>query len=103
MNRYTIDDWCVSGQNVRTNNSLEAYNKAVKQVIPLKPTCWQFLEGLLDLAYDASAKYMSDKRRNWPILQDRSNLTEALENNLRELEQGLIDEFGFLKKMSSYD
>lgn len=100
MNRYPQEDWCVSDRNRRTNNNLEGYNNKIKSAIPKNPSPWIFLEALVNLAFDASASFDSDKLRNAPPPADRSLITEPLNIALEELNNGAIDELAFLERLA---
>lgn len=101
FNRYEKSTWCVSERDRRTNNNLEGYNNRVKQTIPLNPRPWIFLKCLQKLAISALSNFDSDGYRNWPQQADRSLLSEPLRVALQQLENGIIDELGFLLQMSS--
>jgi hypothetical protein len=100
MKIFPPQEWCVNGLTRRTNNNLEGYNNQIKQKIPLNPTPWNFMEGLLKLARDASANYQNDLTRQAPPLPDRSTITKQLNEELLKLENGEINELKFLLNMS---
>lgn len=101
MVRYSKDSWCVSDRDRRTNNHVEGYNNKIKHMIPINPSPWIFLDAILDLAYDASSSFDSDRLRNAPPPPDRSILSVPLDAALQELNEGGINEFTFLERMSS--
>lgn len=99
---YPAEDWCVGDLDRRSNNTLEGYNHKVKLTIPENPTPWQFLDGILDLAFDAISEYLKDLRTDAAPPADRSSLTQPLNAALAELNSGALDELGFLKKLASW-
>lgn len=99
---FPKEDWCVGDREIRTNNHLEGYNNRIKQVIPTNPSVWDFLDGLIDLAYEASSEYNADVAANAPPPPSRSKLTKPLQANLLKLQEGSISELDFLKAMSSF-
>lgn len=99
LQRYTPDDWCVFGQRYRTNNHIEGYNCKIKNWIPLNPTPFDFLESLLDLAYDADAEYQNAKEKRI-VYKDESRLTPHLNILLPQLLDGTIDELEFMSQMA---
>lgn len=99
--RYKIEDWCVSDRRYRTNNVLEGYNAKVKQYIQLNPSAYAFLQGLLDLAYDADSDYENAKRKSYIYNDvDKSNLTPLLNDLLPKLKDGSLSILDFLKSLS---
>lgn len=99
--RYKIEDWCVSDRRYRTNNVLEGYNAKVKQYIQLNPSAYAFLQGIVDLAYDADSDYENEKRK--PQIYndvDRSNITPLLNDLLPKLKDGSLSILDFLKKLA---
>lgn len=98
---YPFREWCVSTGRYRTNNSLEGYNSKIKKWIPLRPTPWQFLDGLLDLAYNADSDFENARNRN-EILHDEdlSRLTPELKICVPQLLNGNINEMEFLRRMA---
>lgn len=101
LGRFPLEEWGVSERDRRTNNNVESYNRTIKLVIPMNPTPWVFLDSLLDLAYQASASFASDRHNNVPRPPDNSYISEPLEIALSMLNEGKIDELEFLKKMAS--
>lgn len=101
LGRFPKETWNVSDRERRTNNNLEGYNNRIKQTIPLNPSAWAFLDGLLSLAFDASSVFDSDVIRDAPPPVDRSMLSHPLKVALQELRNGIIDELGFLEKLSN--
>lgn len=99
MLMYKKETWCVSDVSRRTNNNVEGYNNKIKSTISLNPSKWEFMDEILDLAFDASASYTSDVRtKAQPV--DRSLLSKPLKEALQELGDGKIDELGFLEKLA---
>lgn len=99
--RYSINDWCVSNLKRRTNNCLEGYNNFVKQVIPLNPSPFIFLEGLQNLTYDATSTFFYDKSCGYPLKLDRSKLSTPLKEALEELSQNKINDIDFLIRLAN--
>jgi len=97
--RFGPHDWCVGNLARRTNNNIEGYNRFVKDFIPLKPAPYVFLDGLLNLAHDASSKFESDRQQNSQRV-DRSQISGLLDKCTKDLEEGTISELTFLKKMA---
>lgn len=97
---YPIQEWCVSDRSRRTNNNLEAYNRSIKRAIPSHPSPFIFLDGLLNLSYDATAKYTSQIQNGSQAPPDRSLITVALRDALDDLDKEEINEFEFLQRMS---
>jgi hypothetical protein len=100
FNRYPKEEWCVSDRNRRTNNHMEGYNMAIKATINNNPSPYDFCDGLLDLAFDASAKYQADLLRHAAPPPDRSNITDVLRVALRELAANDINELQFLRLLA---
>jgi uncharacterized C2H2 Zn-finger protein len=98
--RYAKDSWNVSEFDRRTNNHVEGHNNAIKKIITIKPSHWDFLDSLLDLALDTLADYDSDVENNRDGFVDRSYLSQPLRESLLQLNEGTIDEFQFLKNMA---
>lgn len=98
MQRYNPNDWCVYGLRYRTNNHIEGYTSKIKNWIPLNPTPFDFLEALLDLAYDADAEYQNAKSKRI-VYKDESRLTPHLNVLLPQLLNGTIDELEFMSQM----
>jgi hypothetical protein len=103
MVRYQPQLWSVAESNKRTNNDTEGHNNKIKRKIPKNPSAWVFLEGILDLAYDASSSFDADTLKNAPPPKDKSKITASLNSNLLALHLGEIDEMGFLERMSSFE
>lgn len=101
ITRYPKESWHVSDRERRTNNNLEGYNHRIKQSIPANPTAWAFLDGLLNLAFDASSVYDADRINDAVPPADRSKLSEPLTIALQELRNDVINELDFLQKMST--
>jgi hypothetical protein len=99
IKRYPPHEWCVSSQRFRTNNHVEGHNHKIKQWIPINPTPWFFLEGLLDLAYDASAEFVNAREKNLTY-PDNSKITPLLNLLMPQLLEGSIDELEFLSKLA---
>lgn len=99
---FPPEQWCVGHRVNRTNNFLEGYNHSVKLTIPLNPRPWEFLEGIYNLALNASSAYASDKSRNAQPPIDRSRLTEPLHAALNQLEVGAIDVAEFLYQLAEF-
>lgn len=97
--RFSPTEWCVGNQVFRTNNNIEGYNRFVKRTIPRNPSPWQFLDGLLDLSFDASSSLQADEVRP-SQLHDRSKLSEPLRQSLIKLNKNEINELDFLKFMA---
>jgi hypothetical protein len=97
--RFPVKTWCVSDQERRSNIHLEGYNSLVKRTILKKPTLWDFLDGLMSLAHDASASFFSDRRTNAHPLPDRSELTVPLQEALQKFQANEVNELGFLAIM----
>jgi hypothetical protein len=101
MHRFPKEEWCVSDRARRTNNNIEGYNMFVKQSIRRNPGPWDFLDSLLNLAYDASINLFSDQNlNNRQPQKDRSKITVALKENLHDLNNNNITELLFLKRMA---
>lgn len=101
LKRFPPQEWCVSHARFRTNNHTEGYNRYIKQCIQRNPSPWQFLDGLIDLAFEASSSVQADKIRRTPLkIKDRSKLSQPLKKALSELEQGKTDEFGFINVLA---
>lgn len=96
---YTKEDWCTSALMRRTNNNIEGHNRFIKLVIRINPSPWAFIDGLLNLAYDALASFVGDNMYNFTS-QDRSYITEPLTRALLDLEENRITEFDFLYRMA---
>lgn len=99
--RYPKSDWCVSERQRRTNNNTEGHNNRIKLLIPRNPTPWDFLQCLLDLSIEATAKLDSDIKSNAPPPKDRSKLSEPLKQALNALNDGRINVLEFLKSMAA--
>ena len=97
--RFIPSDWCVGNLKRRTNNNIEGYNRFVKDYIPRKPAPYVFLDGLLNLAHDASSKFEADRQQN-PQIVDRSQITGLLDKCTKDLEEGRISELMFIKKLA---
>lgn len=97
--KFEPNEWCVGNLQRRTNNNLEGYNRFVKDFIPRKPAPYVFLDGLVNLAHDASSKFESERQQNSQRI-DRSRLSELLEKCKKDLEEGTITELMFIKKLA---
>ena len=98
---YKIKDWCVAERRYRTNNALEGYNSKVKHFIQVNPSVWIFLEGLLDLAFDADSEFVNAKQK--PNLNhdiDRSRISPILDTVLPKLKNGEISIMDFLARLT---
>lgn len=100
MQLFPSDCWCVSDRDRRTNNHLEGYNRAIKQTIVKNPSPWAFLDGLHELAIDATTNFDDDVNNDAPPPPDRSILSEPLNEALYQLEEGHINEIEFLEFMA---
>jgi MULE transposase domain len=99
--RYPKETWCVSDRERRSNNHLEGYNSLIKRSIPQNPSPWVFLDSLLNLAYDASASFTSDRQREAGPPPDRSSISAPLQDALELLLANRINELGFLAMMAT--
>jgi hypothetical protein len=97
---YPKKDWNVSTVNRRTNNNVEGYNHKIKTVIKQRPNQWEFLDSLIDLVFDATIDFDSDKKSNAKPPVDRSRISKPLKKALTDLNAGTISVFGFLDEMS---
>lgn len=97
LKRYKKEDWCVATCPRRTNNNVEGHNKFIKMKIPLNPSPWSFIDGLIDLVYDSLALVAAEKRNSVRI--DRSKISDKLKHNLIELQEKRINELEYLKRM----
>jgi hypothetical protein len=93
-------NWNVSTSMRRTNNNLEGYNNKIKTIIKSKPSPWEFLDGLIDLSFDAVTSFDSDRISNAKPPADRSKLTKPFQNALGKLKAGSISVFGFLEELA---
>ena len=85
MKRYTKYEWCVSDKDYRCNNHVEGHNRYIKTIINRNPTAWNFLDGLIDLAFDASSSFVYDQQRNFPLRTDRSKYSKPIAEALKQL------------------
>ncbi|XP_070503123.1 uncharacterized protein [Chironomus tepperi] len=99
IGRYPVNEWCISGRQIRTNNFVEGHNFKIKQFIPTNPTPWSFLDGLKDLYYDADASYINAKAKNISY-KDKSRFTAPLKELIPKLKNGIIDELEFLSQIA---
>jgi hypothetical protein len=100
MHRYSKSIWCVSDNIQRTNNYAEGHNNKLKHVIKRNPNHWDFLNGLLDLCFDAIAEYDHDVTYNSQSPPNTSKITKALPSALEALNNGEIEELSFLLLMA---
>jgi len=42
-----------SDKDYKCSNHVEGHNRSIKTIINRNPTAWNFLDGLIDLAFDA--------------------------------------------------
>jgi hypothetical protein len=94
--RYPIEGWVVGDRARRTNNSLEGFNHQIKLTIPSRPSVYVFLDGLMDLAHNASADVHKDIMLASPPPVDRSLISVPLSQALHQLQSGEIDVLHFL-------
>lgn len=99
---YKVKEWCVSSLKYRTNNHVEGFNNLMKKSIPLKPSPWTFLDGLLDIAYDSSSSFISDSMTTRRV-NDRSRITVPLNKALLDLKLKRIDELKFLQRLAKIE
>ncbi|XP_070497143.1 uncharacterized protein [Chironomus tepperi] len=97
MGRYNKKDWCVVDCPRRTNNHCEGHNSFIKMTIKRNPSPWTFIDGLIDLIFEALSSMAAEKENFTRI--DRSQITNSLTRNLIKLNENCINELEFLKLM----
>lgn len=99
--RFPKKTWCVGDRVRRTNNELEGYNNYIKNIIQKNPSVINFMQGLHYMALDALTNYDAEIHHVAPA--NRSLITPILQEASIQLQNGLINELTFLKKLSGFD
>jgi MULE transposase domain len=55
--------WCVYGLKIRTNNTMETYNHAIKVFCQRQPNVYIFLDSLLDMVYETELTLLADMKK----------------------------------------
>lgn len=99
LQKYEIEDWCVSDATRRTNNNIEGLNSYIKKLMPRNPQPYTFLDCLLHLAYETSSAVSSAIEKPQTI-KDRSKITKELKKCLLLLNNEEITEIEYLKRLA---